>query len=44
MENKITQRFSDSVLYNKVLMFLIIAYFIVITLDILINGQNVNNL
>jgi hypothetical protein len=33
-----TNRFSESVLYNKVLMYLVIAFFIVNALDILING------
>ncbi len=39
METKITQRFSETALYNKVLMYLIIAYVIVIALDVLINGR-----
>jgi len=33
-----TERFSESALYNKVLMLLIIAYFIVNALDFIKNG------
>ncbi len=43
-QNKITVRFSESVLYNRVLMFLIIAFFIVNALNILINGKKYNNI